>query len=198
MATTTPKATRRASIRGRAWRLLRLAALRARKGIVVHGLGLLKTLGCSGRSDRLRYGEREFSIDETPAFRFRAPSALVLRFIPCIAPAVPDTPDDYSGDRYFFCDPRERVAGSVGDGHGAGPSEYGVENLDDCAEEQLLQRAVMGASCADFGAVEQEDGEDAGVDVKAEEFIANFYSQMRMQRQISSLQYNEMMHRSIC
>uniref|UniRef100_M8C4W4 Uncharacterized protein n=1 Tax=Aegilops tauschii TaxID=37682 RepID=M8C4W4_AEGTA len=129
---------RRASIRGRAWRLLRLAALRARKGIVVHGLGLLKTLGCSRRGDRLRYG------------------------------------------------------------HGAGPSEYGVENLDDCAEEQLLQRAVMGASCANFGAAEQEDGEDAGVDVKAEEFIANFYSQMRMQRQISWLQYNEMMHRSIC
>ncbi|VAI06510.1 unnamed protein product [Triticum turgidum subsp. durum] len=109
MATTTPKAMRRASIRGRAWRLLRLAVLRARKGVVVHGLRLLKTLGRSGRSDRLRY-----------------------------------------------------------------------------------------ASCANFGAAEQEDGEDAGVDVKAEEFIANFYLQMRMQRQISLLQYNEMMHRSIC
>ncbi|KAI4994528.1 hypothetical protein ZWY2020_034169 [Hordeum vulgare] len=198
MATTTPKAMRRASIQGRAWRLLRLAVLRARKGVVVHGLRLLKTLGRSGRSDRLRFGEREFSIDETPAFRFRAPSARVLRFIPCVAPAVPDTPDDYSGDRYFFCDPRERDAGSVGDCHGAGPSEYGVENLDDCVEEELLQRAVMGASYANFGAAEQEDCEDAGVDGKAEEFIANFYSQMRLQRQISWLQYNEMMHKSIC
>jgi hypothetical protein len=40
-------------------------------------------------------------------------------------------------------------------------------------------------------------GEDAGVDVKAEEFIARFHAQMKLQRQISWLQYNEMMERSI-
>ncbi|KAG5567806.1 hypothetical protein RHGRI_003100 [Rhododendron griersonianum] len=33
--------------------------------------------------------------------------------------------------------------------------------------------------------------EDEGVDVKAEQFIAKLYEQMRMQRQVSYLQYNE-------
>ena len=32
---------------------------------------------------------------------------------------------------------------------------------------------------------------DEGIDGKAEEFIANFYQQMRLQRQISYLQYNQ-------
>ncbi|CAM0872844.1 unnamed protein product [Alopecurus aequalis] len=183
------KAMGKASIGGRAWRLMRLAVLWARKGSAAHSLRLLKTLRRSGvgRKDQLRYGEREFSIDETPAFRFRTPSARVLRFIPCIAPAVPDTPAYYGEDRYFFCDARERdEEGCVGDYYGGEPSECGVESIED---EQLLERAMMEAA---------EGGEDAGVDVKADEFIAKFYAQMKLQRQISWLQYNEMMQRSVC
>ncbi|XP_071674279.1 uncharacterized protein [Lolium perenne] len=109
----TPKSLKKASISGKAWRLLRLAVLWARKGSAARSLRLLKTLRRSGlglhgrRNDQLRYGEREFSIDETPSFRFRTPSARVLRFIPCIATAVPDTPARYGEDRYFFCDARE-------------------------------------------------------------------------------------------
>ena len=183
----TPKAMR---IGGRAWRLMRLAVLWARKGSAAHSLRLLKTLRVGRKDHQLRYGEREFSIDETPAFRFRTPSARVLRFIPCIAPAVPDTPLCYREDRYFFCDDaRDRdEAGCVGDYYeydDAGEESEcgGVESLED---EQLLERAVV------------EGGEDAGVDVKADEFIAKFYAQMKLQRQISWLQYNEMMQRSIC
>uniref|UniRef100_A0ACD5XK20 Uncharacterized protein n=1 Tax=Avena sativa TaxID=4498 RepID=A0ACD5XK20_AVESA len=198
----TPKATRKASVGGKAWRLLRLAVLWARKGSSVHSLRLLKTLRHGGgvgglrwgRKDQLRYGEREFSIDETPAFRFRTPSARVLRFIPCIAPAVPDTPCDYDDDgRYFFRDDdRERDEGCVGDYYGddgGEPSEWecGVESVED---EQLLERALVEAAA--------ESGEDAGVDVKADEFIAKFYAQMKLQRQISWLQHSEMMQRSVC
>ncbi|KAM0835841.1 hypothetical protein ACQ4PT_062695 [Festuca glaucescens] len=201
-----PKAMRKASIGGKAWRLLRLAVLWARNGSAARSLRLLKTLRRSGlglhgrRNDgRLRYGEREFSIDETPAFRFRTPSARVLRFIPCIAPAfVPDTPCVYGEGRYFFCDDdaRERDGdeGCVGDycyDDDGEPSECGVE------DEQLLERAMMEASCGNVAAA-AEGGEDAGVDVKADEFVAKFYAQIKLQRQISWLQYNEMMHRSVC
>uniref|UniRef100_A0ACD5XPB2 Uncharacterized protein n=1 Tax=Avena sativa TaxID=4498 RepID=A0ACD5XPB2_AVESA len=193
----TPKATRKASVGGKAWRLLRLAVLWARKGSSVHSLRLLKTLRHGGgvgglrwgRKDQLRYGEREFSIDETPAFRFRTPSARVLRFIPCIAPAVPDTPCDYDDGRYFFRE-RDDEGCVVGDYYGdddGEPSECGVESVED---EQLLERALVEAAA--------EGGEDAGVDVKADEFIAKFHAQMKLQRQISWLQYNEMMQRSVC
>ena len=72
--------------------------------------GLQAPVGLGGaRGDRLRCGEREYSIDETPAFRFRTPSARVLRLIPCIAPAVPDTPGLYGDDRYFFSTAAARV-----------------------------------------------------------------------------------------
>ncbi|RLN42787.1 hypothetical protein C2845_PM01G12840 [Panicum miliaceum] len=59
-------------------------------------------------------------------------------------------------------------------------------------EEELLERAVA-ESCRASTAAEG----DAGVDVKADEFIARFYAQMKLQRQISWLQYNEMMQRSV-
>ncbi|KAK1650744.1 hypothetical protein QYE76_068549 [Lolium multiflorum] len=188
----TPKSMRKTSVSRKAWRLLRLAVLWARKGSAAHSLRLLKTLRHGARKDQLRYGEREFSIDETPAFRFRTPSARVLRFIPCIAPAFPETPCVYGEDRYFFCDEareRDDDEGCAGDYYEDGEaSECGVE------DEQLLECAMMEASCGDAA----EGAEDAGVDVKADEFIAKFHAQMKLQRQISWLQYNEMMHRSVC
>jgi hypothetical protein len=42
-------------------------------------------------------------------FQFRTPSARVMRLIPCIAPAVPDTPGLYGDDRYFFSTAAARV-----------------------------------------------------------------------------------------
>ncbi|CAN8295883.1 unnamed protein product [Cochlearia groenlandica] len=38
---------------------------------------------------------------------------------------------------------------------------------------------------------ENSEEEEKGVDVRAEEFIANFYEQMKLQRQISYLQYKD-------
>ncbi|OEL35538.1 hypothetical protein BAE44_0003443 [Dichanthelium oligosanthes] len=211
-------AMKKPSFGTRAWRLLRLAVLWARRGGAAHSLRLLRTLrrhghglagGARGRGDRLRYGEREYSIDETPAFRFRTPSARVLRLIPCIAPAVPDTPGLYGDDRYFFRDAAARALEEEDDtasyGYGGADqmeSERGndEEDFSCCADdEQLLERVVAEACRASTaGSVAAgEGGEDAGVDVKAEEFIARFYAQMKLQRQISWLQYNEMMERSV-
>ena len=216
------------SFGNRAWRLLRLAVLWARKGGAAHthSLRLLRTLRRHGhglvggaRGDRLRHGEREYSIDETPAFRFRTPSARVLRLIPCIAPAVPDTPGLYGDDdhRYFFAaaaaremDDEEGARGGYCCYGGDDPrsardvvEEEEEELMSRCGDdEQLLERVVAEACRASTGAagsVVPGDGagEDAGVDVKAEEFIARFYAQMKLQRQISWLQYSEMMERSI-
>jgi hypothetical protein len=211
----------------RAWRLLRLAVLWARKGGAAHthSLRLLRTLrrhghglaglglglgGARGDRGRLRCGEREYSIDETPAFRFRTPSARVLRLIPCIAPAVPDTPGLYGDDdhRYFFAaaaarEMEEEGAGycCYGDDDPRSAHDVEEEELSSCGDdEQLLERVVAEACRASAaGSVVAGDGsgEDAGVDVKAEEFIARFHAQMKLQRQISWLQYNEMMERSI-
>ncbi|XP_066351899.1 uncharacterized protein [Miscanthus floridulus] len=207
----------------RAWRLLRLAVLWARKGGAAHthSLRLLRTLrrhghglaglgGARGDRDRLRHGEREYSIDETPAFRFRTPSARVLRLIPCIAPAVPDTPGLYGDDdhRYFFATAaaREMDEDDAGyyrygdDPRSARDVEEEEEELSCCGDdEQLLEHVVVEACRASTAgsAVAGDNGEDAGVDVKAEEFIARFYAQMKLQRQISWVQYNEMMERSI-
>lgn len=214
----TPKAEaamkmKKPSIGTRAWRLLRLAVLWARKGGAAHSLRLLRTLrrhgiGHGARGDRLRYGEREYSIDETPAFRFRTPSARVLRLIPCIAPHVPDTPGlCYGDDRYFFSAALRKGEDEDADdaesyyGYG-GADDHAAESVCDdeigCAdEEQLLERAMAEARRASTATNGEGAAEDAGVDVKAEEFIARFYAQIKLQRQISWLQYNEMMQRSV-
>jgi hypothetical protein len=199
-------AMKKPSIGTRAWRLLRLAVLWARRGSAAHILRLLRALRRhERRGDRLRYGEREYSIDETPAFRFRTPSARVLRLIPCIASHVPDTPGLYYGDdRYFFSD---ALRGNKDDEDGARSCYYGYGGADNaesicpdesqCAdEEQLLEHAMAEARHAST-ATPGEGAEDAGVDVKAEEFIARFYAQMKLQRQVSWLKYNEMMQRSV-
>jgi hypothetical protein len=190
----------------RAWRLLRLAVLWARKGGAAHSLRLLRTLRRHGaRGDRLRHGgEREYSIDETPAFRFRTPSARVLRLIPCIAPATPGLCAD---DRYFFSSAAAREVDEAAGGYCYADDPRSARHVEEeeedelscCGDdEQLLERVVAEACHASTaGSVAGEGGEDAGVDVKAEEFIARFYAQMKLQRQISWLQYNEMMERSI-
>uniref|UniRef100_A0A0E0KCP3 Uncharacterized protein n=1 Tax=Oryza punctata TaxID=4537 RepID=A0A0E0KCP3_ORYPU len=177
----------KASIGRRAWRLLRLAVLWARKGSAVHSLRLLSNLRRAGF---------------TPAFRFRTPSARVLRLIPCIAPAVPDTPGFYGDeDRYFFCrrDTEPECSGVGYYDYNGESSECGREEdesfRDGAADEQLLELSMLEASAA--AVTEAAGGEDIGVDAKAEEFIAKFHAQMKLQRQISWLQYNEMMERSL-
>ncbi|CAL9072823.1 unnamed protein product [Musa textilis] len=180
---------KKAALPGRAWRLLRMALLWARKGgVFKRGIfldlrivpGYLKSLKPGGRrSDRLHFGEREFSFEETPAFRFKTPSMRLLR-IPCITPAADlDTEDD---DLIFAKLDRNSYLSDKHETKEA--SEIGCEDDDD-------DNAVR--ECEDHAGMEEEDE----IDRKAERFIAKFYEQMKMQRQIPWLQHNEMLLRGV-
>ncbi|XP_077217809.1 uncharacterized protein LOC143852295 [Tasmannia lanceolata] len=120
----------------------------------------LKNIRTNAR-DSILYGEREFSLDETPIIRFKLHKPSFMRFrIPCINPLV-NFEDE---DRIFYQNGRKSYRSEVGEDY-----EYGY----DCG-------------------VNNEEGD---IDSKAQEFIARFYDQMRMQRQVSYLQYSEMLHR---
>lgn len=129
---------------------------------------LLKNLGNS-RHNSISYGERELSFDDTPIFHVKMHRPGSMRFkmphIPCINPPV-----DFDYDFEF---------------------NDGSEVQD---KEEGRMSFLMGAD-------DQEDGgyggcdEEEGIDVKAEEFIAKFYAQMKLQRQISYLQYNEILNK---
>ncbi|WOL18434.1 hypothetical protein Cni_G27229 [Canna indica] len=173
---------RAAAFTGRAWRLLRLALLWARKGgALKRGIfvdlrikpGYLKSLKLPGgrRADRLRFGEREFSFEETPAFHFKTPSMRHLR-IPCITPAAD----------FDFVDEEDLVFAKRDTNCG-----YSIDDIADDTSIADQQREF------EDGVEEQE----VGIDRKAEEFIEKFYEQMKMQRQISWIQYNEMLLRGV-
>ncbi|KAE9464090.1 hypothetical protein C3L33_03990, partial [Rhododendron williamsianum] len=166
---------KKSGVANRAWNLLRLALLWARKGgVFKHGLMLddlrlfpkfLKS-GLIGQSSTQRaaiyYGERELSFDHTPIIDVKMHRSSSLRFwlprIPCIIPQV-DFDYNFNFDnnkeflsRYKFEYDEGRKSFSNGDDD---------ENCEVC--------------------------EDEGVDAKAEQFIAKFYEQLRMQRQFCSI-----------
>ncbi|URD76078.1 long cell-linked locus protein [Musa troglodytarum] len=179
-----------AALPGRAWRQLRVALLWVREGGVFKRgmfLGLrvvpsyLKSLKAGGRrSDRLHFGEREFSFEETPAFHFKTPSMWLLR-IPCITPAADFDTDD---DDLIFAK-RDSNSYLLDKHETEEASEIGCENDDD--DDNAVRE------CEDHAEMEEADE----IDRKAEQFIARFYQQMKMQRQISLLQDNEMLHRGV-
>ncbi|XP_041022222.1 uncharacterized protein LOC121263416 isoform X2 [Juglans microcarpa x Juglans regia] len=160
----------------RALNILRLALLWARKGgvfkrrIMVELRLLPKFIRSlahsSRRDDRIHYTERELSFDETPIFHVKMHRPGRLRFhlpnIPCITPQV-DFDYDFAGS-----DDHDDVYG------------YDHEDQD---QDQDQERS--------YGICEEEEEED-GIDLRAEEFIAKFHEQMKLQRQISYLQYKEM------
>ncbi|KAJ6810347.1 uncharacterized protein M6B38_159010 [Iris pallida] len=174
---------KKATAASRAWGVLRLALLWARKGGALRRwrlmLGLrvaLKSLPGAGGGgagvERVRYMERELSFDETPTFGFRMSRPASLRFpkIPCMrTPSVDLDEEDwifYEGERECkFFEGQER------DDH-----DHDDESGSEGSEE-----------------VEEEEGE--GIDSKAEKFIANFYEQMKLQRQVSLIQFNDMLQR---
>lgn len=132
----------------------------------------------SSNHELIRYGERELSFDKTPIFhvKMHRPAASMRHLLlPCITPHAVDFDCDFDLD---------------GDHeHDHHCEEYGYGY--DCR-----RRSFLG------GRAEEEDGdcqgsmaEDDGIDLRAEKFIANFYEQIKLQRQISYLQYNEMLNR---
>jgi Cotton fibre expressed protein len=165
-------ARRNAKLTNRAWRVLHLAVLWARKGDmfkpnhVLLRVRLLKTLKLrhSGQSPRLQ-SEREFSFEETPTFRFKTPSLFCL---PCVTPSV---------DQNFDQDELEHLVYQRQKEH---------EQIEhDHKEEEHVELIEEG-----------ERLEEKGIDTRAEEFIQRFYEEMKLQRQISAIRYYEMLERS--
>lgn len=156
----------------RAWRVLRLALLWARKGGAFLDLRLaLKPAGRRSVRDCLRYGggEREFSFDETPTFRLKTPSArwqlLLPRIIPCIAPPAADHHQFDDGGLRFI-------------GYGDAESRDHEEEYDDDYDHDH-----------DRDHENDENGLECEIDLRAEEFIARFYQEIKLQRQRSWIQY---------
>ncbi|CAN4113430.1 unnamed protein product [Withania somnifera] len=171
---------KRSLVSGRAWNVLRLALLWARKGGIFKNRHLvdlrllpkyIKSLRhtndyCYGVGPgALHYGEREFSFDDTPIIHFKMHRPASLRFkmpnIPCIKPQVDfdfDFDNDYERD-----------------------DELQHDNNDD---DSFLNTEDEYVSC-------ETPSVDEAIDTKAEEFIAKFYEQIKLQRQISYLQYHE-------
>lgn len=169
----------------RAWNILRIALLWARKGGVLRRRLMLnfpkyiKSVRHNhGGGDTLRYGERQLSFDTTPVIHVRMHRPSSLRFklphIPCINPAQVDFDFDFD------------------DGN-----DYGFY-YDDIARKSFLKSAEDNEQEEEYyGEVDEvyahdESEEQAArndIDMKADEFIAKFYKQMKLQRQISYLQY---------
>ncbi|XP_048132748.1 uncharacterized protein LOC115757010 [Rhodamnia argentea] len=159
------------------WNLLRLVLLWARKGGALKlQLRLvpkfLKTIGQATPSSQIWYGERELSFDKTPVVhvKMHRPGSMRchLPHIPCINPHVDLDPE--------FDDEDDQLC-------------YGY----DAARKSFLENGGREETHFD----EEVDGrmdmeEEQEIDTRAEEFIARFYEQMKLQRQISYLQYDEM------
>lgn len=174
----------------RAWRLLRLALIWARKGGLLkcrlmaelrHGAKYLKGLNHrhdSGSRDMIQYGHRELSFDDTPVIRLRMSRHASLRFmnmIPCIKPQVVDFDYDFGGHDVDNHDDDDDDAGwgRCGGKRSFLQSKAGDYEDHDEYDDDDDQRK------------NEECDEDEGIDVKAEEFIAKFYNQMKLQREIS-------------
>ncbi|TMW99729.1 hypothetical protein EJD97_002082 [Solanum chilense] len=149
----------RSMVARRAWNVVRLALLWARKGGIFKYKHLrllpkyIKSLRYTNDNDHsLYYGEREFSFDDTPIIHVKMHRPASLRFkmpnIPCIKPQV--------------------------------DSDFDFENDDEMNNDDNGPRKS-------FLNTEDENCDEA-IDMKAEEFIAKFYEQIKLQRQISYLQ----------
>ncbi|CAK7348381.1 unnamed protein product [Dovyalis caffra] len=174
-------------VANRAWNILRLALLWARKGGVFKRRLMmelrvvpkfLKSLGHNSRRDRLHYGERELSFDETPIFHVKMHRPASMRFsIPCITPQV-----DFD---YDFDDEVIREDDIYQDG-----SVY--ESYDEMRRSFLLKSGDEEEYEDEYETCEEKiPAEEKGIDMRAEEFIAKFRQQMRLQRQISYLKCHE-------
>ncbi|XP_076952217.1 uncharacterized protein LOC143625880 [Bidens hawaiensis] len=168
------KTKSRSEVSRRAWNILRLALLWARKGGVfvfkkrlMHDLShFVKNHDHSKKGNgALQYGDRQLSFDATPIIHVRMHRPNSMRFrlphIPCINPHVDCSDmfefDDEVSDRYSCCEARKSFLIGYGEGY---DEEGGDEQI---CEEQEME-----------------------IDVKAEQFIANFYEQLKLQRQINT------------
>ncbi|KAI6694641.1 hypothetical protein NL676_022351 [Syzygium grande] len=158
-----PKASE-SSVSRRAWNLLRIALLWARRGrAFMQQLRLLvpKFLKTNGHAASPRspiwYGERELSFEKTPVVHVKMHGPASMRFVfPCINPKV-DLDMEFDDED---CD--------------------GVYNGYDTTKKSLFLKNTVEKECFydDNGRIECEE-EERGIDSRAEEFIAKFYEQMK-------------------
>ncbi|KAL0459743.1 UNVERIFIED_CONTAM: hypothetical protein Slati_0601500 [Sesamum latifolium] len=169
----------------RAWNILRLALLWARKGglfrnrlMLNFNLYVRKLLHSNvDARGALAYGDREFSFDDTPIIhvKMHRGSSSSLRFkmphIPCIKPQVDfDYDFDYDDDDEDVKNDQDEMSSDH--------ERRRLSFLKDVEEDEEEEETT------------KESCDDEEIDLKAEEFIARFYEQMKLQRQISYLQYN--------
>lgn len=139
----------------------------------------LRSLGAGDHPyGELHHGERELSFDETPTFHFKIHRP---RF-PCIEPPIKFDDNDDNDDGMFYKTgkPKGRFF----------QEEENVTDDDDGSKREVIHHQEEEDE-------EEEEEEEEGIDSKAEEFITKFYEQMKLQRQVSLLQYNEMLDRSM-
>ncbi|TMW99730.1 hypothetical protein EJD97_002083 [Solanum chilense] len=174
---------KRSLVAHRAWNVLRLALLWARKGGIFKNKHLvdLRLLPKYFKSLRhtndhygaLHYGEREFSFDDTPVFHVKMHRPASLRFkmpnIPCIKPQV-DFDFDFEREDEMYNDNNNNNDDDA-------PRKSFLKT--ECQEDEYMSEEIVAS------------GDDETIDRKADEFIAKFYQQMKLQKQLSYLQYHE-------
>ncbi|KAF9688143.1 hypothetical protein SADUNF_Sadunf02G0166500 [Salix dunnii] len=165
----------------RAWNILRLALLWGSRGGVFKGRLIvdhlrvarkfLKSLGHRPPRGQLHYGEHELSFDKTPIFHFKMHRPASMRLnIPCITSQVDF---DYDFDDEVYEDNIQQDGSVYDQGCDGMRRSFFLKGRDDEEYENEYE------TCEEKIPVEEE-----GIDMRAEEFIAKFYQQMRLQRQI--------------
>lgn len=177
----------------RAWNILRLALLWAHKGGVfkrrlMMDLKLvpkfIKSLGHSNTPHNKinYYFERELSFDKTPIIHVKMNRPASMRFH---MPHIPCFNSQVNFDYDFEVDLCNNVAC-----YDVNARKSFLKGIDLEQEEDHLryeQQCESEIICEE----QMQLCLEKNIDDKAEEFIAKFYEQMKLQRQISNLQYNE-------
>ncbi|KAK8521864.1 hypothetical protein V6N13_021942 [Hibiscus sabdariffa] len=175
-------ANKHSSIAERAWSFLRLALIWTRKsGVFKRRVKFLKGIGHytkAPRHDEISYyNERQLSFDETPIFHVkmhRSAFGSSMRFLlPCISVEEVDFDYDFGVD------------GECGEIYGFGNGRKG-DSTTVFSDQLAAEEERVGPD---------EKGCEEGIDSKAEKFIVEFYEKMKLQRQISYLEYTEMLKR---
>ncbi|GMI85821.1 hypothetical protein like AT5G38700 [Hibiscus trionum] len=170
-------ANKHSSIAERAWSFLRLALIWTRKsGVLKRRLGHYTK--APPHDEISYYNERQLSFDETPIFHVkmhrRSAVGSSMRFLlPCISVEEVDFDYDFGVDD---------ECGEV----------YGYDNGRK-SDSTVLSDQLAAEEEQRVGS--EEKGCEEGIDSKAEKFIVQFYEQMKLQRQISYLEYTEMLNR---
>ncbi|KAK6258883.1 Protein of unknown function DUF761 [Theobroma cacao] len=143
----------------KAWNLLRLALLWARKAAVFK----VKGHGSKALTDQIPYWERQLSFDKTPDFHVKKGRlAGSMRFLfPCTGAKAVEFDYDVGADE----------AGGIYS-NDSGRETYSREEEEEEEEEEAYEYK----NCEKKSQLEEE-----GIDSRAEKFIAEFYDQIKFQ-----------------